>query len=84
MRGAQPACQEYVIGRASYAAIGIAAGAGALATIIVLYPGQYPFDAAAQLWQARTGDFGNGSPDGITRVNSPVSKSAFGIARLRR
>jgi hypothetical protein len=62
MRGAQPACQEYVIGRASYAAIGIAAGAGALATIIVLYPGQYPFDAAAQLWQARTGDFGNGSP----------------------
>jgi hypothetical protein len=62
MRGAQSAPPERASGRASRATIGIVAGAGALATIVVLYPGQYPFDAAAQLWQARTGFFGNGSP----------------------
>jgi hypothetical protein len=34
----------------------------ALATIAVLYPGQYTFDAAYQIWQARTGQFSNQSP----------------------
>jgi hypothetical protein len=40
----------------------LAAGACACITIVVLYPGQYPFDSAYQLWQARSGQFGNGSP----------------------
>jgi hypothetical protein len=40
----------------------LSAGACACITIVVLYPGQYPFDSAYQLWQARSGRFGNGSP----------------------
>lgn len=40
----------------------IVAGAGALAAIVVLYPGQYPFDSAYQLWQARSGQFNDVSP----------------------
>jgi hypothetical protein len=40
----------------------LAAVACACITIVVLYPGQYPFDSAYQLWQARSGQFGNGSP----------------------
>lgn len=40
----------------------IVAGVGTLATITVLYPGQYSFDSAYQLWQARTGRFNDLSP----------------------
>lgn len=46
----------------SRALLGVAAAACALFAIVLLYPGQYPYDAANQLWQARTGRFGNGSP----------------------
>lgn len=40
----------------------LVAVAGALATIIVLHPGQYPFDSAYQLWQARSGRFNDVTP----------------------
>ena len=42
--------------------------AGAVATIVVLYPGQYPFDSAYQLWQARTGRFNDVSPVAMTAL----------------
>jgi hypothetical protein len=45
----------------------LAAGACACITIVVLYHGQYPFDSAYQLWQARSGQFGNGSHRGDVR-----------------
>ncbi len=38
----------------------------AVATIGLLYPGQYPFDSAYQLWQARSGQFSNLSPVSMT------------------
>ncbi len=44
------------------------AGACAIATIVVLYPGQYPFDSAYQLWQARTGHFNDQSPVAVTAL----------------
>jgi hypothetical protein len=40
----------------------LAAGACACVTIAILYPGQYPFDSAYQLWQARSGEFADASP----------------------
>ena len=45
-----------------------AAGVGLLATVLVLYPGQYPFDSAYQLWQARSGQFNNQSPVAMTAL----------------
>jgi hypothetical protein len=45
-----------------------AAGIGLLATLVVLYPGQYPFDSAYQLWQARSGQFNNQSPVAMTAL----------------
>lgn len=41
---------------------------GAIATIALLYPGQYPFDSAYQLWQARSGQFSNISPVSMTAL----------------
>jgi len=38
------------------------AALGAALSILVLYPGQYPFDSAYQLWQARSGNYSNLSP----------------------
>lgn len=35
---------------------------GATLSFAVLYPGQYPYDAAFQLWQARSGHYANVSP----------------------
>lgn len=35
---------------------------GFLLSVALLYPGQFPFDSAYQLWQARTGQFSNLSP----------------------
>jgi hypothetical protein len=45
-----------------------AAGVGLLATVLMLYPGQYPFDSAYQWWQARTGQFNNQSPVAMTAL----------------
>lgn len=52
----------------------IVAAAGALATIVVLYPGQYPFDSAYQLWQARNGQFNDQSPVALTALWSLMLK----------
>ncbi|HJU22230.1 MAG TPA: hypothetical protein VJ891_06945, partial [Casimicrobiaceae bacterium] len=46
----------------------IAVAVFALATIVVLYPGMYSFDAAYQIWQARTGVFSNQSPVVMTAL----------------
>ena len=46
----------------------LAGAAFALATIVVLYPGMYSFDAAYQIWQARTGEFSNQSPVVMTAL----------------
>ncbi len=35
---------------------------GATLSLALLYPGQYPYDAAFQLWQARSGHYANVSP----------------------
>ena len=48
--------------RQSNLIVAIAAACGAGIAIVLLYPGQYPYDAANQLWQARTGHLGDGSP----------------------
>jgi len=40
----------------------LVAAIASLAAIALLYPGQYPFDSAYQLWQARTGEFNDVSP----------------------
>lgn len=42
--------------------------AGFAASALVLYPGQYPFDSAWQLWQARTGVFNDTSPVTMTAL----------------
>lgn len=47
---------------ASNRLVAIVAACCAGAAIVLLYPGQYPYDAANQLWQARTGHLGDGSP----------------------
>ena len=38
------------------------AALGAVLTLLLLHPGQYPFDSAFQLWQARTANYWNVSP----------------------
>ena len=53
-------------------AIWIAALIGAVFSAVLLYPGQYPFDSAYQLWQARTGEYSN-----ITPVVMPALWSAL-------
>ena len=44
------------------------AGVCALGAFVALYPGQYPWDSAYQIWQARTGRFSNGSPVAMTAL----------------
>ncbi|HNR92449.1 MAG TPA: hypothetical protein PKO41_08490 [Dokdonella sp.] len=39
-----------------------AAMLGFAIALLLVHPGQYPFDAATQLWQARTGQFWNTTP----------------------
>jgi hypothetical protein len=51
--------------RARSPAIWAAAVAGAILSVALLHPGQYPFDSAYQLWQARTGEFSNITPVAI-------------------
>jgi hypothetical protein len=75
---------------AADAAPWLAGAAFAVATIGVLYPGQYTFDAAYQIWQARTGQFSNQSPVFMTALwsllidvtGSPASLFCFNIALL--
>ncbi len=45
----------------------MAAALGTLLAVLVLHPGQYPFDSAFQLWQARSGDYWN-----VTPVSMPL------------
>jgi hypothetical protein len=42
--------------------VGAITVAGFAIALALLYPGQYPFDSAYQLWQARTGTFSNITP----------------------
>jgi hypothetical protein len=60
----------------------LAAGACAFATIVILHPGQYPFDAAYQLWQARSGEFANGSPVAMIAVWSLLLEGGASPAML--
>lgn len=60
----------------------IVAGAGALAAIVVLYPGQYPFDSAYQLWQARSGQFNDVSPVAMPALWSALLALGGGPALL--
>ena len=68
----------------------LAGTAFALLTIVVLYPGMYPFDAAYQIWQARTGRFSNQSPVVMTALwsllihatGNPASLFCLNIAML--
>jgi hypothetical protein len=48
--------------RASGIAVGLVTLAGFTFALALLYPGQYPFDSAYQLWQARNGVFSNITP----------------------
>lgn len=52
----------------------IVAAVGVVATIVILYPGQYPFDSAYQLWQARDGQFNDLSPVAMTALWSLMLK----------
>lgn len=56
--------------------------AGALATIVLLYPGQYPFDSAYQLWQARSGHYNDVSPVAMTALWSVLLDQAHDPALL--
>ncbi|HMA30395.1 MAG TPA: hypothetical protein VKT00_01130 [Casimicrobiaceae bacterium] len=56
--------------------------AGALATIVVLYPGQYSFDSAYQLWQARSHRFNDVSPVAMTALWSALLDVAHDPALL--
>lgn len=57
--------------------VALAALAGFAIALAVLYPGQYPFDSAYQLWQARHGAFSNITPVPMIGVWSLLLK-AFG------
>ncbi|HEX7328686.1 MAG TPA: hypothetical protein VF428_09135 [Casimicrobiaceae bacterium] len=46
----------------------VAPVAGLVATAFVLHPGQYSFDSAYQLWQARSGTFNDTSPVAMTAL----------------
>jgi hypothetical protein len=88
--GAQSARNVRASGAVGRAATWIAAFAGALATLVALYPGQYPFDSAVQLWQARSGLFGNGSPVAmialwsllLRAIGHPVALFCVNVAAL--
>ncbi|MGH8801437.1 MAG: hypothetical protein ACREX6_03970, partial [Casimicrobiaceae bacterium] len=46
----------------------LAPAAGLAASLLVLHPGQYSFDSAYQLWQARSGAFNDTSPVAMTAL----------------
>ena len=56
--------------------------AGATAQIVLMYPGQYPFDSAYQLWQARSGVFGNSTPVATIALWSLLLDLGGGTAAL--
>ncbi len=55
---------------------------GTLMSILLLYPGQYPFDAAFQLWQARSGNYNDLSPVTMLLTWSVLLKAGAGPASL--
>ena len=59
-----------------------AAAIGLLSTMAILYPGQYPFDSAYQLWQARSGKFNTASPVVMTALWSLLLKCSPNPATL--
>lgn len=59
-----------------------AAAIGLLSTVAILYPGQYPFDSAYQLWQARSGKFNALSPVVMTALWSLLLKLSPNPATL--
>jgi hypothetical protein len=60
----------------------IVAVVGLLLTAAILYPGQYPFDSAYQLWQARSGHFNNQSPVAMTKLWSLMLEFSSNPATL--
>ena len=63
-------------------AVWLVGAAFAVATVVVLYPGQYTFDAAYQIWQARTGEFSNQSPVVMTALWSALIRASGNPAAL--
>lgn len=59
---ASPSLADRTPSRGDGAWVAAIALTGLVASLIVLYPGQYPFDSAYQFWQARTGTYSNLSP----------------------
>jgi len=60
----------------------LVAAVAAVATIALLYPGQYPFDSAYQLWQARSGEFNDVSPVVMTALWSMLLSAGASPAAL--
>ena len=60
----------------------IVAAVSLLLTAAILYPGQYPFDSAYQLWQARSGHFNNQSPVAMTKLWSLMLEFSSNPATL--
>ncbi|HEX6792888.1 MAG TPA: hypothetical protein VF304_03475 [Casimicrobiaceae bacterium] len=60
----------------------LVAAIATVATIALLYPGQYPFDSAYQLWQARSGEFNDVSPVVMTALWSTLLRAGAGPAAL--
>lgn len=58
------------------------AALGGLLSILLLFPGQYPFDSAYQLWQARTGAYNNLSPVTMILTWSMLLETGAGPASL--
>lgn len=60
----------------------LVAAVATVATIALLYPGQYPFDSAYQLWQARSGEFNDVSPVVMTVLWSMLLTAGASPAAL--
>ncbi len=60
----------------------VAPVAGVVVTALVLHPGQFPFDSAYQLWQARTGAFDDTSPVAMTALWSTLLGIGAGPSAL--
>ena len=56
--------------------------AGFVLSVVLLYPGQYPFDAAYQWWQARTGHYSNITPVAMPAVWSVLLAATANPASL--
>src|SRR6185312_2852810 len=60
----------------------IVAAVGLISTTVILYPGQYSFDSAYQLWQARSGQFNTQSPVAMTALWSLMLEFSTNPATL--